>query len=648
MTTTNTDNVSDLYACLPLPRESKFIRVLDVYGPSRLDDSDSSIQCDLRVINLNSENYPSFAALSYVWGIEAAEGHFITCGGCTLRVTPNCHSALRYLKEKLGNFTIWIDAICINQKDEGEKMNQILLMGEIYSKAETMYVWLGEGNTATNRAMAYLKTAGYLRWFFRHGKTFEEELRQPRHWTAVWFAFIACFNLPVGLSRSSNHGLNQALPYVGRLDSGEPSGIVYTSYQDMNDLLDREWVRRIWTYQEILLASNPIVVCGGFHLPWARFSLGVTFLEYSGINYQEGNPIIATLNTWAQIVSSRDHLVSSDATYFANIQSCRRKDMPQTSLQRYRKFIVGVSQRTIWLRWLNTLFMFFGLSVTFVVVTIWIVLRKGYGTPAIRSTIPSRVVNAATKASSSAAACVVACVASDIAACAKACDAASSAANSVASLSADLANRVTYQTIDRALGPPFGISFLAFFVSFIIFLGSAWRKYPGPDHVSLAQSEGIDLVDGLCNRKSKEKKDKAIAVQAVLQRLSKTALSPIDNTQSLEYIYKQLCINLMEVTGSLQFLLPASLNRFHEHPSWVPNWSADFDSFWLKSTLFRDKPATATPGSKAYWKLDPRKDNILIVRGRQISKGIFIGKTFEEHNNASTSFKRKTELYLRF
>jgi hypothetical protein len=206
MTITDTDNVSDLYACLPLPRESKFIRVLDVYGPSTLDGSDSPIRCDLRVIDLDSENHPPFAALSYVWGVEAAEGHFVTCGGFTLRVTPNCQSALRHLRDKLGKFTIWIDAICINQQDECEKMNQISLMGDVYSKAETMYVWLGEGNDATNRAMAYLATAGYLRFFFRHGKPDEEELGKPHHWTAVWFAFIAYFNLQNRLPLSSNNG----------------------------------------------------------------------------------------------------------------------------------------------------------------------------------------------------------------------------------------------------------------------------------------------------------------------------------------------------------------------------------------------------------------------------------------------------------
>jgi Heterokaryon incompatibility protein (HET) len=38
---------------------------------------------------------------------------------------------------------IWIDAACINQKDDGEKNHQLPLMGEIYSGAAQVMVWLG-------------------------------------------------------------------------------------------------------------------------------------------------------------------------------------------------------------------------------------------------------------------------------------------------------------------------------------------------------------------------------------------------------------------------------------------------------------------------------------------------------------------------
>jgi hypothetical protein len=39
---------------------------------------------------------------------------------------------------------LWADAICINQMDPVEKASQILHMGEIYSQAHRVVVWLGK------------------------------------------------------------------------------------------------------------------------------------------------------------------------------------------------------------------------------------------------------------------------------------------------------------------------------------------------------------------------------------------------------------------------------------------------------------------------------------------------------------------------
>ncbi|OCL08538.1 HET-domain-containing protein, partial [Glonium stellatum] len=119
------------------------IRLLHVHAPSSPGDDRDTIRCDLQVVDLASERCPPFAALTYVWGTKAAGTNFITCGASTLAIMQNCHSALEHLRKKLGEFTIWVDAICINQDDEGEKMMQIPLMGDIYSNAKTVYVWLG-------------------------------------------------------------------------------------------------------------------------------------------------------------------------------------------------------------------------------------------------------------------------------------------------------------------------------------------------------------------------------------------------------------------------------------------------------------------------------------------------------------------------
>jgi hypothetical protein len=169
-------DVDNLYATVPLPQGplSKCIRVLNVEATQA--DHNSPIIARLDVIDLASSPKPSFTALSYVWG-EELERHTILCNGIRLGVTWNCMSALRHLRDTLGRFTIWVDAICINQRDNDyEKKQQLPLMGEIYSGAEVTYVWLGESTEKSDRAVPYLKGLGLVGCYFR-----------AKVWVAVWF-----------------------------------------------------------------------------------------------------------------------------------------------------------------------------------------------------------------------------------------------------------------------------------------------------------------------------------------------------------------------------------------------------------------------------------------------------------------------------
>jgi len=53
-----------------------------------------------------------------------------------------------------GGITIWVDAICINQGSGTSKEKddeQIPLMGEIYSRATTVHIWLGPDKRRGNR-----------------------------------------------------------------------------------------------------------------------------------------------------------------------------------------------------------------------------------------------------------------------------------------------------------------------------------------------------------------------------------------------------------------------------------------------------------------------------------------------------------------
>jgi hypothetical protein len=117
------------------------------------------------LIDLDSD--ASFAALSYVWGFSK-ESRSISCGSVIIEVTENCYAALLALRRTRGAFTIWVDAICINQQDVREKEHQIPLMGAIYGMAKTVYVWLGEGDDSTNRAMDYLNRTGLRKYYEDH------------------------------------------------------------------------------------------------------------------------------------------------------------------------------------------------------------------------------------------------------------------------------------------------------------------------------------------------------------------------------------------------------------------------------------------------------------------------------------------------
>lgn len=75
----------------------------------------------------------------------------------------------------LGDFTIWIDAVCINQANIKGKEHQIPLMAEIYPGARLVYVWLGDGNALSDRAMDYFKKMECQNHLFRKADGFSDE-----------------------------------------------------------------------------------------------------------------------------------------------------------------------------------------------------------------------------------------------------------------------------------------------------------------------------------------------------------------------------------------------------------------------------------------------------------------------------------------
>jgi len=54
----------------------------------------------------------------------------------------------------------------------------------------------------------------------------------------------------------------------------------------LQEFFSREWAHRIWTLQEILLATNPVICCGTKLLPWRELLHSLAFLQHSNRHFQ--------------------------------------------------------------------------------------------------------------------------------------------------------------------------------------------------------------------------------------------------------------------------------------------------------------------------------------------------------------------------
>lgn len=138
------------------------IRLLELLPARRRS---SRIHCQLR--NVRFLDASDYEALSYCWGdtnpstpiqlssapesAAASESEFDP-NSELFHVGPNLHSALRRLRDTKKPRILWIDAICIDQKNDKEKATQIKYMGEIYSRANQVVIWLGEEAERSHKA----------------------------------------------------------------------------------------------------------------------------------------------------------------------------------------------------------------------------------------------------------------------------------------------------------------------------------------------------------------------------------------------------------------------------------------------------------------------------------------------------------------
>jgi hypothetical protein len=203
------------YSVAPLNFGAPEFRLVELEPGAQSGD----IKCRLRSYSLD-EDYPPYVALSYAWGRKDRYKD-IDLNGIRFPVGNNLWWFLHHMQLRGQYITFWIDAMCINQLDVLEQNHQVQMMRQIYSNAKSVSVWLGEADESaySNIAMQYLAA------------------RRPRE--AENFNF------------SKLWGQRTA------------KGVLA--------LCERNYWRRIWIVQEIMLAKEISIYCGTQVISWHAF-----------------------------------------------------------------------------------------------------------------------------------------------------------------------------------------------------------------------------------------------------------------------------------------------------------------------------------------------------------------------------------------
>lgn len=143
------------------------------FGQCRLlelqPDTDFTAVVKARVYNVHLSqigtwpNDEKYETLSYVWGEPRDTTKILLQGRygkdyTNFSVTKNLDIALRHLRYVDKPRTLWVDAICINQKDLAERAEQVTLMSNIYENAVNTLLWLGKKVRLALRSLIFSET----------------------------------------------------------------------------------------------------------------------------------------------------------------------------------------------------------------------------------------------------------------------------------------------------------------------------------------------------------------------------------------------------------------------------------------------------------------------------------------------------------
>jgi Heterokaryon incompatibility protein (HET) len=234
------------------------------------------------------EEKPSYEAVSWCWGREKQDQLLRLHKNdkvYAFYISKNLKTALWALRKNDEVRQLWIDAICIDQKNTKERNEQVPKMDRIYGSAKSVAIWLGDADEDSKLAMDFIKNQVLSIWGF-------DMLIENREMAQQWAAFIK--------------------------------------------LMKRPWFSRRWVVQEIALSpSGGNLYCGKDEVSWSDFADAVSlFVEVESATHRlsdvmKRNEFFGHISDFFGDVSSLGAALLVDATsnLFRSSQTGERKPL---------------------------------------------------------------------------------------------------------------------------------------------------------------------------------------------------------------------------------------------------------------------------------------------------------------------------------
>ncbi|KAM5353402.1 hypothetical protein ACJ41O_000052 [Fusarium nematophilum] len=239
----------------PEYREIRLARF--VAGP---DEQQGSYSLELVTASLNES--PTYRALSYVWG-DPTPRFPISVNGEGLQVAENLHVALGQLSRAVAaGAWLWIDAICIDQSNLDERSWQVSQMRDIYKRAESVYISLGDSGADSDLFLSLVDSFG--------------QEAEEAGILDLWAGFSSG---PIPDDPERYPGLAFLPKVLGNKDIRD-----HRMHASIVGLLERQNWCRAWTVQEITLAKRGRILCGEQNVSLDAFHAALTAIYFAKIS----------------------------------------------------------------------------------------------------------------------------------------------------------------------------------------------------------------------------------------------------------------------------------------------------------------------------------------------------------------------------